>query len=1134
MGGIYTVTVTLLSCTSTATTTIGINAVLVPGLGVNTPICVGNSLNLTCTNGVSWSWTGPNGFTSALQNPTITLTTIAASGTYSVSVTDASGCTGSATVAVVVNPLPVVAVNSTAICLGQSIANLTASGASSYTWTSGTSPSIGASVIATPSATTTYTVTGTDLNGCVNTAISTVTVNSLPVSTASNTGPYCVGGTIQLSATGGTIYSWSGPNGYTAFGSNPTILPAVVVDSGNYDVVVTDANGCTTNGLTNVVVNTALTPILSSNSPICEQQGLSLTSSNGLTWSWTGPNGFVDFTQSPLINLVTIQASGIYSVSVVDGNGCVGTGTISVAVNPLPIVTVNSTAICLGQTIANLTALGANNYTWSLGTSPSNSANVTASPGNTSTFTVTGTDLNGCQDTSVAMVTVNSLPNVFVNSPAICPGLPANLTATGAFTYSWTSGTIPAFGSVVVVNPISTSQYTVTGTDVNGCESVYVSTVTVNAQLVIDAGLEDTVCVGDNVILNATGSFGTTYTWNPGALIGAAQNFSATATTTFTVSGIDGNGCLGLDSVLINVPANIVLNAGGFSTTCNGVCDGQIVVLASPISGSFAQYSYLWQNGGSTLPSVNGICAGTYTVTVTNNAGCFATATATVTEPIAVLANASNVTSTTCNSVCDGSVTITANGGTPPYTYNWSSLGSGSAPNNLCAGSYTCAVTDMQNCSTPVTVVISEPPVMTVLINPTAAICIGQASILTAVASGGNGGYNYTWTGGTNPTNTSIVSTSPVSTSIYTVSVIDVNNCAPVVASITVTVNAPLNVVASSNVTLCAGQAANMSATASGGNGVYQYNWATGTTPTTGSNVSAIPMGTTTYTVTVTDACGTPPSMDSVVVTVNSLPTLSITSSAIAGCAPLCSNFTINSNPAMSAATWSFTNGTVANGSPVNNICFSTVGTYGATITVIDINGCQNSFTNSTIVVVYPNPIAAFSYSPIPASEINPVIKFTDSSYGAAINGWMWHFGNLGDSSSVFQNPTFDYGVAGSYEVWLSVSTINGCVDSVVHTVVIDPEFIIYVPNAFSPNEDGTNEFFFPKGVGVDEKNYQMWVYDRWGNMIFTTDDWAKGWNGKVQGHDEVVQEDVYVWKIRLKTFDGQSKSFVGHVTVVK
>lgn len=135
------------------------------------------------------------------------------------------------------------------------------------------------------------------------------------------------------------------------------------------------------------------------------------------------------------------------------------------------------------------------------------------------------------------------------------------MTATGAFTYSWTSGTIPAFGSVVVVNPISTSQYTVTGTDVNGCESVYVSTVTVNAQLVIDAGLEDTVCAGDNVILNATGSFGTTYTWNPGALIGAAQSFSATATTTFTVSGIDGNGCLGLDSVLINVPANIVLNA---------------------------------------------------------------------------------------------------------------------------------------------------------------------------------------------------------------------------------------------------------------------------------------------------------------------------------------------------------------------------------------------------------------------------------------------------------------------------------------------------------------------------------------------------------------------------------------------
>jgi gliding motility-associated-like protein len=1134
--GQYDVTVTDANgCVATGSTTVVVNTALVPALANNSPICEGASLDFTCTNGVTWSWTGPNGFTSTQQNPSINPATPAATGTYSISLVDANGCVGTGTISATVNALPVVTVNSPAICNGQAVANMTASGASTYSWSAGTSPSTGANVIATPTSTTSYTVTGTDVNGCVDTAVATVTVYPLPVITVSNTGPYCVNATIQLDATGGTTYAWTGPNGFTSSLSNPTITPATTAEAGQYDVTVTDANGCVSTGATTVTINTALVPLLINNSPICEGASLDLSCSNGVTWSWAGPNGFTSTLQSPSINPATPAATGTYTVSVIDPNGCVGVDSVAVVVNALPIVTVNSAAICSTQAIAGLTANGAMNYSWSAGTIPSTGASVSADPATTTSYTVTGTDANGCVDTSVAVVTVYTLPPLTVTSTAICPGFTASLTASGASTYNWSLGTTPSTGATVSASPASTSTYTVTGTDVNGCTATAVATVTVNAQLTVSAGVDDTICFGNNIVLNATGGpAGTTYTWTPGPLSGASQTIPASATTTYTLNAVDPFGCAGSDSVTITVPPQLVLNAAGFAATCNGMCNGQLVVLPNPSSGAFANYSYLWQNGGATTPSVLNVCAGTYTVTVTDLAGCTATTTATVTEPSAVTESVTGITPASCNGICDGSATVTLSGGTAPYTYTWSNGNTTNNPADLCAGTNTCDWQDANGCAGTATVTITEPAVITASITPVSTICIGQSASLSAVANGGNGGYTYNWSAGTTPNNTAIVTASPTVTTAYTVTVSDVNNCAPVTATLIVMVNPPLSVAASNDVALCIGQTANMSATGNGGNGSYTYAWASGTTPGIGANVSATPTVTTTYTVTVTDGCGTPAATDVITVTVNSLPVLSITASEPNGCAPVCATFTANSPAPLSTVNWTFSNGVTDNGTTTSEICFNDPGVIGASIVATDANGCQNTFSNNAVVTVYAVPDAEFAYDPQPASEANPLITFTDQSSGATISSWFWNFGNAGDSSSTLQNPTFDFGVAGNYDVWLTVTSDNGCVDSTVHTIVIDPEFILYVPNAFSPNDDGNNDTFFPKGIGVDTDEYKMWIYDRWGNMIFTSDEWSKGWDGKVQGHDEVVQQDVYVWKIKLKTWNGEKKSYVGHVTVVK
>ncbi|MFN6038745.1 MAG: PKD domain-containing protein, partial [Bacteroidota bacterium] len=952
----------------------------------NGPACSGANVQLNVTSssgstpipqGATYSWTGPSSFTSNIQNPLLSNITSSMAGAYSVTVT-ANGCTSTATTTVSIAPSPTITVSSASICLGQGTATLTASGASTYSWSAGTSPSTGATVTASPGSTTTFTVTGTAVNNCTATAISTVTVNSLPV------------------------------------------------------------------------------------------------------------------------------------------------------------VTVNSPSICLGQGTATLTASGANSYSWSLGTTPSTGANVTANPSVPTNYTVTGTDANGCTNTAVSTVGIYQLPVISVNSPAICPGSTATLIASGASTYSWSAGTTPLTGSTVSVTPVSTEQFTVTGTDVNGCISSATSTVTINPNPQVDAGPDDTICLGNTVILLTNISPGGTATWNPGNLNGPVQVFPATATTTYTLSVIDANGCPGVDSLVITVPPQISLTLTSVPVSCNGLCDGQATASPSPNTGPFTNYNYFWQSGGSTNQTATSLCTGNYTVTVTNDAGCTETGTVNVAQPIAVTANASGIQPATCNGSCDGQATISANGGTGTYSYSWSPSGSGFNPTNLCAGNYTCTVSDGNNCTVTVPVVISQPAVLTASINPISTICIGQNASLTVVPAGGNGGNTFNWSPGTTPNNLATVSVSPTVTASYSVIVTDVNGCTSGPVSITVSVNPPLNVVAGQNITICNGQTAQLSAVASGGNGVYNYTWSPTTNPTGGASVSTSPSTTTTYTVTATDGCGTPSDTDQIIVNVNQLPVLSITSSVPNGCNPVCASFTANSNVPLNSVNWDFTDNQTANGVTTGSICFNAPGNYGASITVTDINNCQNSFTNNNLVTSFPVPQADFSFSPISATILSPIIEFQDQSAGALISNWSWSFGDPTDAGSNQQNPNFTYPTTGTYDVWLVVTSNNGCIDSINHPVVIGPEFVLYVPNAFTPNGDGVNDVFYPQGMGLDTESFELMIFDRWGNLIYTNNDFYKAWDGKPNGKDEVVMQDVYVWKITVKTYDGTKKNLIGHVSVIR
>jgi gliding motility-associated-like protein len=452
----------------------------------------------------------------------------------------------------------------------------------------------------------------------------------------------------------------------------------------------------------------------------------------------------------------------------------------------------------------------------------------------------------------------------------------------------------------------------------------------------------------------------------------------------------------------------------------------------------------------------------------------------------------------------------------------------------LCAGTYTCTITDANFCTATATVTITQPTVVVTAPIAAVAICNGGTATLTAAASGGNtGGYTYLWAPAGTGT-TAAVTVTPATTTTYTVTASDsLHACPAAPVTVTVTVNPPITVIANGTTSICPGVSTAISATASlGTGGPYTYTWAPAAVGT-GSPVNVSPAGTTTYTVTANDGCS-PPATATVTVTVLPLPVVNFTANVTSGCAPLCVNFSDNSTVTGGTInTWAWTfDGVTANTANPSH-CFTTPGSYTVTLTVTSSLGdCTSSSTQTNMITVYPNPVASFT-APQSASIVDPVINFTDNSSNAT--AWNWNFGDpqaTSDSVSSLQNPSHSYPEVGNYCVTLTVTSANGCTDVTQNCLTIDGEFTFFIPNAFSPNGDGINDEFFGKGNFIH--TFEMKIFDRWGNLIFYADDITKHWDGKANKGTQIVQEDVYVYTVVIRDNKENIHKFIGTVTIAK
>lgn len=923
-------------------------------------ICFGQSVLASTASqyGVpahTFNWSFNSSGTPSVATGSVATINFPAPGTYTLYsiVTDACGQTQTANQVITVNPIPTVTATPSVnpICQGQS-AVLTASGATTYTWSANAGGASSTTATVTPAVgTTVYTVTGTSL-GCSNTGTVSVTVNPTPAITAgSSPVTICAGQTATLTANGANTYTWS--SGGTA--STETVAPGA---TSTYTVTGTSSLGC--NGTQTVSVNVTPIPSLTVNpsaATVCAGAIWSCTVTGATTYTWSAnAGGGTGATVSTNPN-----ANDTYTVTG-DNGGCIATQTVSVNVTPLPTLTITAApaSICTGQS-TTLTVSGATTYTWSGNAGGGNGTSVVVSPSSNTTYTASGTQ-SGCSDSTVISVNVGAQPVVSVSATdtTLCSGQSTTLSGSGATNYTWSPG---GPGSSISQSPNTTTTYTLIG-DNGGCAdtTTFVVNVTPTPTLIAVAS-PPFICAGQSSTLTVGGA--TTYTWSANAGGGSFPVTTVTpgSNTTYTVTG-DSLGCTSTLTLSVIVTPNPTVTISAPTAT---VCSGSTILLTA--SGATA---YTWSSnagGGSlvttTVTPVNN--PETYTVTGANGI-----CTATGTISIGVTATPTLTANASVGTLCAGqSSTLTVSGAN---TYTWSANANSSTSNTVVvtpsSSSIYTVTGENAGCTTTQTLAVNVNQLPTLSSVSSQTTCSG--STVNAINFNASVGATVNWTN-TNSANGIATSGSgniaaynaPVvatqQTGIITATPTDaVTGCVGASQTFTVVINPkPTATAGVTDSALCGKPTGNVTGiVAGGGTPGYTYQWTTGgvnVPGATNANLSNVPMGT--YNLTITDAAGC--TVVSGPYTVPGTPAViaSFTATPVTGTAPLNVSTTNNSVGATSY-NWNFGNGTGSTGTNANTT-YNTGGTYQIILTASN-GGCIDHDTITVVVdqsisIIVPN-----------------------------------------------------------------------------------------------------------------------------------------------------------------------------------
>jgi large repetitive protein len=690
----------------------------------------------------------------------------------------------------------------------------------------------------------TFNTCGESAQFCYNVIVNQATASAFA-------SPVCEGDDLQLSATGGTQYLWSGPGGFTSNLQNPFIFDATGANSGTYSVTVTDENGCSATA--SVMVTITAGPVLSSipTPSTCGQANgsIDLTVTGGLA-----PYTYLWSTGATTQDIMTVLGAANYTVTVTDANGCASVLTTSVKDLAGPdVATIPTNVSCFGGSngavdISITGGMAPYLFNWSNGATTEDISGLSAG-----FYGVTVIDNNGCIGVSFANLTQPNPLQVNIATTNIeCNGGSngaIDLTVTGGtpgYTYIW-SGTGVTPGAQDQTG-LTAGIYNVTVTDMNGCFQTFSITLTQPAAINLTTDVNDVLCFGGATgTINLTVSGGTgPYTYNWGDLTPPPvepQDRTGLTAGTYFVTVTDAKGCTASTSAMVDQPAQLSLTALPNDALCFGSSTGSIDLT---VMGGTGPFVYAWSNGATT-EDVASLAAATYSVTVTDANGCQATTAAMVDQPTALALSSLN-TNISCFGGSNGAINLSVMGGTPGYTYSWS--GAGVVPGdedqiNLTAGMYSVTVQDANNCTATLQVNLTSPTQIQASAFVDPASCFGGADgAITLTVNGGVGGYTYTWSNGLPAQQNQ----TGLAADAYTVTITDGNSC-EFIDTYTVGQPTQLTVIGMATDVTCNGAGnGSVDITASGGVGPYTYAWSNGAGT---EDISSLGPGS--YTVTVTD-----------------------------------------------------------------------------------------------------------------------------------------------------------------------------------------------------------------------------------------------------------------------------------------
>ncbi|MCK6639408.1 MAG: T9SS type A sorting domain-containing protein [Bacteroidia bacterium] len=617
----YVLTVTSTAgCTRRDTVSVFLYSLPTAVAGIDDTICPGGQTTLNGSGGVNCSWFPGAGLSATnICSPVATPTTTT---NYILTATDANGCTDRDTVAVVVTSPPALsACCSQSLCLGDTVQLTATSPFSPITWTPSVSLSspTGSTVQAFPSVTTNYSVTVTDPSGCTQTNTILVTVNSLPIANAGSDINLCTGSSVMLNGTGGASCSWAPA---TALNNSVSCQPIASPASNiTYTLTVTSSAGCSASDSINITVLPVPTALAGPDQGTCPGIPVTLNGGGAQTCSWSpvttlGNPLSCSTTATPLVTTN-------YTLTVTDINGCTGTDSITVTVTPGPIAVAGSDqSICPGGSVT-LNGSGGSSCYWSpsAGLSSTTVYSPVASPVTTTDYVLTVNDAFGCQGYDTVRVNVYpAAPLSACCTQSLCFGdtLPLSINATlNNIIWSPSGSLQPNTGSSVNAFPNTTTSYTITATDANGCNFSDTLLITVHPGSIITACCNQVICPGDTTSLSASPAYAN-ITWIPSASLfpnsGTNVNAFPTSTTTYTVSASDGNGCPVSDTLTLSVypsPAIPVITQNGADLVSSVLSGNQWYLNGSPVPGATNQVY---------MPTQNGL----YTVECTDTNGCTA------------------------------------------------------------------------------------------------------------------------------------------------------------------------------------------------------------------------------------------------------------------------------------------------------------------------------------------------------------------------------------------------------------------------------------------------------------------------------------------------------------------------------